>query len=199
MALIAFAFIPFAAAYWHTNRYNWTPLDFPVELHAGEIRTPEIRVDVSGRYVLFLQVQPRKMDNQRETCLLDLELFDKDKCSAIPSVVDVSWTLFRGSEAVADDHSLQSWRGGSFSNNYIRREIGRFEGRQGETYTLSLNFKHDPSELNVARPAIVAEVIQDWDGFALETQGTFVLGVLLAIIGLVLVIGPARDRRKPGL
>jgi hypothetical protein len=197
IGLAAFAFIPYALATWHVDRYNWTPINYPVQLHQGEIRTPEFLAEVTGKYVLFLQVQPRKMDSQSEECLLDLEMFPREKCTDIPPVTDLSWKLLSGSKAVADNNSQQSWRGGSFSNDYVRREIGRFDARQGERYRLSINFKSDPSGLNVASPRIVAESIQDWDGFAIETQGTFVLGVLVAIIGLALSIGKARRQIDP--
>jgi hypothetical protein len=54
------------------------------------------------------------------------------------------------------------------------------------------------TELNIAHPRIVAESIQDWDGFAIEAQGTFALGVMLAIAALVLMIvsGNADSPRK---
>jgi hypothetical protein len=55
----------------------------------------------------------------------------------------------------------------------------------------------EPDELNIAHPRIVAQSIQDWDGFAIETQGTFALGVMLAIAALVLMIVPGKRRQPP--
>jgi hypothetical protein len=183
--LVAVAFVPYAIASWHVTRYNWTPLDYGLRLHQGLIHTNEFVTEVAGTYILYLQVTPRKMDFQRQECLLDLELasFHPERCSEIPNVVELSWTLWTGAVAVADNTSEQSWRGGSYSNDYVRREIGRFQGQRGQRYSLSIDFRRDPSELNVANPKIVAEVIQDWDGFAVETQLSFALGVLLVIIG----------------
>jgi len=185
IGLIAIAFIPYALACWHASRYNWTPLDYRVDLHKGNVRAPEFLADVDGRYVLYLDVRPRKLDFQRQECLLDLEIFHPEKCATIPSVVELSWTLASDGTVVADNTTLQTWRAGSYSNDFTRREIGRFDAERGRKYVLDVSFWRDPSELNVASPKIVAETIQDWEGFALETQGSFVLGVVLALAGVV--------------
>jgi hypothetical protein len=144
---------------------------------------------------LFLQIQPRRMDFQRQECLLDLESFHPERCSAIPSVVESSWKLWSGPNQVADNTTEQTWKAGSYSNDYTRREIGRFRARRGERLRLSIDFQREPDELNVSHPRIVAESIQDWDGFAIETQGTFALGVMLAITSLVLLIVPGKSRQ----
>jgi len=195
IGLLLCAFVPYGVAAWHVSRYNWTPLDYPVQLHKGEIRTPEFTSEVSGTYILYLQIQPRRIEFQRQECLLDLESFHPEFCSAIPPVVEASWKLWNGPNQVADNTTEQTWKGGSYSNDYTRREIGRFQARQGERYRLSIDFQRDPAELNVAHPRIVAESIQDWDGFAIETQGTFALGVMLAIAAIVLLIVPGKSRQ----
>ncbi len=196
IGMLVGAFVPYAVAMWHVSRNNWTPLDYPVQLHRGEIQTPEFTSEVAGTYILFLQIQPRRMEFQRQECLLDLESFHPERCSAIPSVVESSWKLWSGPNQVADNTTEQTWKAGSYSNDYTRREIGRFRARQGERYRLSIDFRRDPSELNAANPKLVAESIQDWEGFAIETQGTFALGVLLAIVALVLLIVSGK-RRQP--
>jgi hypothetical protein len=193
--LIVVAFVPYAVASWHINRYNWTPLSFSVQLHQGEIRTPEFLAEVGGTYILYLEVQSRRIEFQRQECLLDLESFHPELCSSIPNVVDLSWILWRGPAAVADSTSEQSWKAGSYSNVYTRREIGRFRAERGEHYAVSIDFHRDPTELNIASPKIVAETIQDWDGFAIETQLSFLFGVLVATSGIVLLI---RSRAKAG-
>jgi len=195
VGLIAIAFVPYAVACWHANRYNWTPLNYRVDLHKGNVRAPEFLADVDGRYVLYLDVRPRKLDFQRQECLLDLELFQPEKCATIPSVVELSWTLSSDGAVVADNATLQTWRTGSYANDFTRREIGRFDARRGRRYVLDALFRSDPSELNVASPKIVAESMQDWEEFAIETQGTFVLGVAIAIAG-VAVLGPFTFRKR---
>ena len=195
IGLLVGAFVPYAVAAWHVSRHNWTPLDFPVQLHKGEFQIPEFTAEVAGTYILFVQIQPRRMEFQRQECLLDLESFHPERCSEIPSVVESSWKLWSGPTQVADNTTEQTWKAGSYSNDYTRREIGRFQARQGVRYRLSIDFQRDPAELNVAHPRIVAESIQDWDGFAIETQGTFALGAMLAIAAVVLLIVPGKSRQ----
>ena len=60
---------------------------------------------------------------------------------------------------------------------------------------MSIDFQRDPRELNVAQPRVVAESIQDREGFAIETQGTFALGVMLAIAAVVLLTMPGKSRQ----
>jgi hypothetical protein len=68
IGLLAGAFVPYAAAVWHVSRFNWTPLDYPVRPHSGEIQTPEFTSEIAGTYIL----------------------------SGIPSVVESSWKLWSG-------------------------------------------------------------------------------------------------------
>jgi hypothetical protein len=180
--------IPYGFAYWHANRYNWTPLNYRIELHEGTIRTPVFVPEVDGRYILSLEVDPRKMDHQRLNCLLDLEMSAyKERCASIPSVVDLSWDLWSGGHQVADNTSEQTWRGGEYSNDSTRREIGRFHAVHGRPYTLNVEFHQDPRELNAANPRLVAESQQDWWGFAVETQGSFAVGIISLIVGVALI------------
>jgi hypothetical protein len=88
-------------------------------------------VDIDARYVLYLQIEPRKIEFQREECLLDLEWSHPEKCSTTPSVTDLTWTLWSDGAIAADNTSLQTWKAGSYSNDYTRREIGRFDGEGG--------------------------------------------------------------------
>jgi hypothetical protein len=147
--------------------------------------------EVDGRYVLYLEVLPRKLDFQRKQCLLDLEIFQPEKCAAIPSVVELRWTLSSEGAVVADETTLETWKAGSYANDFTRREIGRFNAQSGRKYTLEVVFLRDPSELNLASPKLVAESIQDWAGFAVETQVSFVLGVVLMLVG-VAALAPFR-------
>jgi hypothetical protein len=139
------------------------------------------------------EVEPRSIEFQRQECLLDLESFRPERCNTMPSVIESFWRLWRGSSAVADNTTEQTWRGGSYSRGCVRRGIGRFRAADVYRYWLSVDFQRDPSELNVAPPRIVAESIQDWDGFAIETQRTFVLGLILAITETVRAIRPGNQ------
>ena len=64
--MLVAAFVPYAIAVWHVSRHNWTPLDYLVQLHRGEVRTLEFLAETSGTYILFLQVQPRILEFQRQ-------------------------------------------------------------------------------------------------------------------------------------
>lgn len=192
--IAVFSFLPYELAHWHANRFNWTPLEFQAQLHPGAIRTPEFLVDVDARYILYLEIQRGKMDIQREECLLDVEFFHPEMCRTTPSVIDLTWKLWDGDQVVTDESTLQTWRAESAGGEGIRREIGRFEARRGVRYALEFFFKADPSELNQANPKIVAEAIQDWDGYAIELQLSFVFGIMAAILAIALFIGSRRGR-----
>ena len=162
IGLIAIAFVPYALACWHASRYNWTPLNYRLDLHKGNVRAPEFLADVDGRYVLYLEIRPRKLDFQRQECLLDLEIFHPEKCATIPSVVQLagrSPVMVLLSPII---RRCKTWRTGSYANDFTRREIGRFDAQRGRRYVLEVLFRSDPSELNVASPKIVAESMQDW-------------------------------------
>lgn len=191
--LVLVAFAPFVLAYWRANRYNPTPLDHRVTLHAGQIRTPEI----DGRYILYLEVQPRIINPRRLDCLLDLPLSKHSQCDGIAAVVDISWTIWRGDLAVADNRSLESWKAGQFANDFTRREIGRFDAERGERYELTIDFHGDPSELNIAKPKLVAESMQDAKGYVVELELSFVLGVIVAATGLILLLTFRRSNSAP--
>lgn len=124
----------------------------------------------------------------REDCLLGTSFLHPERCNSIPNVMDVSWVLYSQDRVVADDHTLQSWAALSVTNDWTRREMGRFDLKRGQQYSLLLQFHSNPSELNVAQPRLVAEAMQDWEGFAIEVQFSLYLGVILFLVGLWLVI-----------
>jgi hypothetical protein len=185
--LVAVAFVPFGIASWYRASHGRTALDYGVNLHQGKIRTPEFEAKVNGVYILYIQVRAGKIDFQREECLLDLESFHPERCSTIPNVVDLSWTLSSGGKVVADDTSEQAYKGGAAGPGYERREIGRFRAWRGERYVLDVNFLRDPGELNIAGPKLVAESMPDWHAFSIQI-GSFVCGLLVALTGTLLLI-----------
>jgi hypothetical protein len=186
-SLVAVAFVPFGIASWYMASHGRTALDYRVNLHQGQIRTPEFEAKVNGIYVLYIHIQQGKTDYRRKECLLDLEPPHSERCVAIPNVVDLSWTLWSGDKAVGGDTSQQTWKQGVYSSDYTGREIGRFRARRGARYVLKVNFRRDPSELNIASPKLIAESMPDWNSFAIQIF-SFICGLLVALTGTLLLM-----------
>ena len=51
-------------------------------------------------------------------------------------------------------------------------KICLFQAQYRKLYVITINFQRDPDELNLAEPKLVAESVQDYEGFTLELQGS---------------------------
>jgi hypothetical protein len=164
------------------------PIDMPITMSVGHVRTPEFKVNISRLYTIEI-VAKKTIPFETLTCLLGMPL-ESGKCDR-PSVIEAAWTLTSGGRTVEQGAS-DGDTGGGWSDNDIAREIGSFRSENGRTYLVDVDFLTDASALSATDPHLKVEVSTDyyegnmWMGFYLIR-----LCMTLALTGLLLIAASA--------
>ena len=88
-----------AWASWDSTRL-WAPLDVPISLASGHLRSPEFEINVASTYTVGVAVNwPSFNDYEAVTNMLGSSLGNS------PSVVGISWRLSSGRRVVASGNS----------------------------------------------------------------------------------------------
>jgi hypothetical protein len=163
--------------YWSVTRI-WIPLQMPVSLAQGHIRTPEFKINVPGGYEFYVDFQPVFDDGSGAGGM---------RCPPRPRSV---WSVSKGREIIA--------RGGD------ERLDGHFFVPAG-AYTLDLDVQDDGSCFNAASPRLVvasvqylySEVASASPFLRSDDQVTraFLVALLLAVTGGNLLVRSRRARR----
>lgn len=132
------------------------PVDMPVSLKAGSMRTPEF-ITGKGPYEILVLVKKR-LPGDAIDCMLGIRFSsDEPVCKNEPAL-QVNWRLWSEGQVVAQG-STNAWRNvGVWAKDVIGRSIGWFDGKKGRKYTLELNFTKDGSALDIAEPRLVVQL-----------------------------------------
>ena len=178
LALILIGTAWFAGCMWWAETRIWAPLDEPVSLSRGHIRTPEFEIDVETDYLL--QVWAYGISNDEDG--------PGQGGLRRPSVVRMSWSLSNGERVVGSGNL--AWRD---------RMDSRFHAGKGR-YTLDVDVWDDGSFLNAVAPRLVIVEIGNEHGRAHKRAlSAFILFLLLTAVGVTLAIRSASERRHEKL
>ncbi len=171
LALILAEALYFGAWVWYDSTRIWVPLDMPISLASGHIRTPEFRVNVESTYLIQISVDP-EFDFEGGPCVAGV------RC---PSSLRTTWSVWNGSRAIANGQ-----------NDPRGRVLGSFDARKGR-YILDLDVKDDGRRLNAGSPRLIAYEAgsvrartADYGACALlESLVMGVVGIFVVISGLL--------------
>jgi hypothetical protein len=173
---------------WDTTRY-WTPLDFPISLTKGQIRTPEFEINVNSSYSVGLGVEFNP-SVETSPCAAFSECLDK------LSTVIASWELTRDGQVVVRGRGAADGYAALLGPSQVARPWGRFHARPGR-YVLEVEVIHDASGLTAASPHILV-----YESGGAKSKSDARLGIaclssfLLNPIGLSLLLLAAINRRE---
>lgn len=131
-------------------------------LTPGHFHSPEFEGHKRLNVISF-QVLGR-LSPGKEFCLFGIQVTDLPKC-AVDSVVDFEWKVWSEGKIVATgtSHPHEGDNEGQKYGGPIRhcggtpiidRDVGFFEGRKGQRFSIEVNVKEDGSELNIAYPTL---------------------------------------------
>jgi len=193
------------------NTRTWVPVDMPVSLSVGQVRTQEFKTNLKAEYIIEIEVQ-KNISFDTLNCLLGINRSHPEQCSDTPSVVNASWALSTRNDTVARGStatdSLGIWETdvvdrqsrqigiGIWGNDVVGRQIGAFKTDAGRGYIFDVIFLADGSALNMSKPRLRVEVHPSYyEGSAFADIPFFVVGTfLLAIGGIVLFVAVRSGR-----
>lgn len=184
-------------AYLVGNRYDWEPLQESVQLSPGPIETGQFRTDKDGYYEIAIDIDKGR-DEERAACLLGADPAQTaEACKDTAGVVDISWSVTRDGQKVAEGNSADSRE--LYTSDRIGRVIGEFWGTRGSRYTLGLKVNKDGKALASADPRLIVKMNDtDSKDYAITSQVLFFGGISFGFVGVVLMLnaGKREDRRE---
>ena len=164
-------------ARWAATR-KWVPVDVPVSLSQGRIRTPEFEINIEGTYLFQIEVGP-EFDVEGGPCLAGF------RC---PSALSMSWSLWNGGRVACAADKFPAGR-----------ILGGFNVDKGR-YVLDLDIREDGSRLNAGAPHLVVfEAGPAYAAAGLQESRAFLLLLVFSAVGVCLIVRAAIARRQEAL
>lgn len=136
-----------------------TPINMPVSLTVGMVRTPEFLVK-STDYRIMLRVR-RGLPLGQLKCLMGIRLYDeRDFCgyAHIDTAIAAEWKVWDGERIVARG-SVSGWDDKmSVSDDTLDKYLGTFAGEANKHYVLELSFVKDGTRLEKFKPRLIVEM-----------------------------------------
>ena len=174
------------AGYLVTRSYE--PVNMPVTMPVGHVRTKEFRVNIKAPYEIQIEVK-KNIPFDTLNCLLGMNTPSGKDCTVTPAVVNAQWTLMSDGEIVQHGSSLDS-KGGAWTNDTIDRQIGEFDGKPGHKYQLDVDFLTDAKQLAAGDPHLTVAVTSDFTEGAMFLSGLIIdpIAGALFLIGVVCLL-----------
>lgn len=162
---------------WEATRI-WVPLNVPISLLPGHIRTPEFKINVESKYEIEIEVE-RWLDSEDGPCLGGYW------CR---SPLIIPWSLSSDGRVVPGDGEAP-----------LGRALGCFNAGTGR-YVLDLDVLRDGSRFNGGEPRLVVfEAGYQHERANHTGDAVLPLSLLLAVAGLYLIGRSAIERRREKL
>lgn len=177
--------------WWMASR-TWVPLDLPISLAKGNVRSPEFKINLDAGFSVFVEVET-KVDDEGVSCLTG---YTSDYCRK-NNVHDLraSWTLSKAGQVVArgSADTCQGSRGGMETKACY---LGNFSVPPGDNFILNIEFLDDNSHFNGGHPRLAIEQGYYWR-FEEERTPFFLFATFVGAIGAaLLVIGLIESARR---
>lgn len=180
---------------------TWVPLDMPVSLAQGHIRSPEFKINLDAGFWIFVEVET-KVDDEGVSCLTG---YTSDYClkNGIREL-RASWTLSDTGRVVArgSTDTCPGSRGGMVTKACY---LANFSVPAGDHYVLDVEFSEDNSHFNGGHPRLTIAQSYYWrfekERTPLFFFATFVgaLGTALLVSGIVENANRKRDQQRVSL
>ena len=194
VALILIAAAIYGGWEWWMATRTWVPLDMPVSLARGHIRSPEFKINLDAGFWIFVEVET-KVDDEGVSCLTG---YTSDYCRKNGvRELRASWTLSDRGRVVArgSTDSDQGSRGGMLSK---ARGLGNFSVPAGDHFVLDVEFPEDNSHFNGGHPKLIIAQSYYWN-FEADRTPLFLFVTFLGAIGTALLVsGIVENRNRRG-
>jgi biopolymer transport protein ExbD len=191
LALLLIAASIYGGWEWWMATRTWVPLEMPVSLAPGHIRSPEFKINLDAGFWIFVEVET-KVDDEGVSCLTG---YTSDYCRKNGvRELRASWTLSDRGRVVArgSTDSDQGSLGGMLSK---ARGLGHFSVPAGNHFVLDVEFPEDNSHFNGGHPRLAIEQSYYWR-FEENRTPVFLFATLLGAIAAALFVSGIVDNRN---
>jgi len=194
LLLILIAAALYGGYMWWMATRTWVPLNMPLSLAQGHIRSPEFKINLDAAFWIFVEVET-KPDPHGVACLIG---YRDDYCrkNTVPEL-RASWKLTDSGRSVAQG-STEKYpvlRGGMVTK---ARGLGEFVVPPGKHYVLDVDILNDGSRFDAGHPRLWIAQSYYWQFEDLRTP-FFLFATLLLAIGAALLasaLAEAVDRKR---
>jgi hypothetical protein len=150
---------------WAVTRVR-NPIDMPVSMTIGHIRTPEFKVNLEALYLIEIGAEAKNIPSDTLFCLLGYKVDPHHRalCANTPSVVKGSWTLRSDGQIIASGSTEDEnggGEGGAVTDRGIARVIGTFPSEKNRPYVLDVDVLTDGSQLAPGNPHLKVEAFPE--------------------------------------
>jgi hypothetical protein len=173
--------------WWDATR-SWEPLNAPISLTRGHIRSAPFKVNVASVYNVGIEINTEG-DFHGVACLVGVE------CDGKTAPLKVAWAISSGGRVVGSGTSDGS-TGQLFGYETMGRTFGEFYAGKG-LYVLRADILEDQSRFNFGKPRLVIwERGDEREKYSGIREALFFFGVILAGVGICLMVRPVLARRR---
>jgi hypothetical protein len=175
-----------------TEMMNAVPLEVPLVLSAGSLRTPEFRTYLSLPYTVEIAFDTTHFSGNDLDCLIGVNIQSVEPCSNEPQILRVKWQLQNDSRT-----QRMSLYGAGYSFHKVELYVGRFDSTVGGKYKLRVDVLQDATRLASARPRLrVVPFLDPYEGELLLGGLAIYVGVAAALCGAILSATSAFRRAR---
>ena len=158
VALVVFALASTAWAAGLCFRCKIQPVNLPVSLAVGTVRTPEFFVK-STNYSILIRVKRGLPLGQLECMMGITQIGGHDHCATFhdDTVLGAEWSVWDGEKIVAQG-TIQGKSFGGYTDDTLDRSIGTFSGEANKRYFLEVKFTKDGTPLNDLKPRLIVQM-----------------------------------------
>lgn len=173
--------------YWLATR-KLVPLDIPISLSRGHIRTPEFSINLDAVYVIAIEVEGPSGDSLQ--CLMW-------GCDEATSILRAQWALSSDGQVEVTGKREGGDAGPSSKWNPVGRYLGAFRS-DGGRYRLDVEVLSDASAVNAGNPRLRVEACPYARGEigAMYRDQPIVFGVFVIIGGIMLALARSKQNAE---
>ena len=170
--------------WWMATR-TWVPLEMPISLAQGHIRSPEFKINVDSGFWIWVEVETQVGDDD-VSCLIGYrsDYCEKNNVHELRAV----WTLSQEGKPIAGGPT-DRWPGVRGGMESKARGLGSFVVPPGDHYVLDLDIPEDYSRFDAGHPRLAIITTSYWV-FENEQTWIFLLSTLLAVVGIAMILHP---------
>jgi hypothetical protein len=177
-----------------TEAHNFTPIDIPIVLKPGEVRSPKFKSQLNGLYIMSLGVDDaRGPTHDLELCMMGVRL-PLLNCGGIDQTVDFDWQVISDKGEVLE--------GGAYQVAGIGPpgvQFAEFQGTPGSHQSMDLKIKRDAGELNSFHPRLVVELSgENSEAIPYLFELFIIWAGALGVLGVLMIVVPTFSRRFKG-